>query len=70
MKFIVIKAPEFKIPMVFMVWEMNSAKSLLEELGAVVKFEAITDGNGKLVAGDQINVIEYSTPGRNQLCSK
>lgn len=65
-KFIVIKAPEFKIPDGIYGMEMNSAKSLLEELGAVVKLEAITDGNGKLVAGDQINVIEYSTPGRNQ----
>ncbi|NLC34757.1 MAG: Stk1 family PASTA domain-containing Ser/Thr kinase [Erysipelothrix sp.] len=65
-KFIVIKAPEFKIPDGIYGMEMNSAKSLLEELGAVVKLEAITDGNGKLVAGDQINVVEYSTPGRNQ----
>lgn len=63
-QFVVVKAPEFTIPDSIYGLDINGAKALLESLGATVRLEAITDGNGSLVAGEKINIVEYSSPAK------
>lgn len=63
-QFVVVKAPEFTIPDSIYGIDINGAKALLESLGATVRLEAITDGNGSLVAGEKINIVEYSSPAK------
>lgn len=64
-KFVVVKPIEFMIPSSVYGMEIQSAKALLEEMGASVKLEAITEGSPEFLASQVFNRVEYTNPTRN-----
>lgn len=66
-KFLVVKQVEFTIPASIYGMNIYEAQTMLESMGAIVRLEAITDGNGKIVQGDRKDYVEYTTPSKNSL---
>ncbi len=64
-KFVVVKPIEFVIPSSIYGMEINSAKALLEEMGAQVKLEVLKDGSLEFLASQEFNRVKYTNPARN-----
>ncbi len=66
-KFQVVKQLEFSIPASVYGMNIHEAKAMLENMGANVRLEPITDGNNQIVQGKQKDIVEYTIPNKNSL---